>query len=287
MAIVNFYRGLKEKYNQTTHKDGLYFSTDTLEIMLNGDSFGGGGLKDVIFSEGKLIFSFTNGSNMEVTIDEATQDLPGLLSAADKKRLEDTIKKTEDNTSLIVKLHAVITATAGATNIYKGENTNVNINHSATFDGSPLTYTLIVDGEELANPYSLNDSKTFNIAFNIDNADPKLNTVINKTIRVNAYYPRYYGRVDKTTLVSEDVLALTKQPVASSAASSNKTFTSSVADYLWLCVPDSMSVKGVTSGGFAVPMEPPITVAVSEKGDYRCYRTTNKVNAGSVTYNIV
>lgn len=88
MAIINFYRGLKEKYNQETHKDGLYFSTDSLEILLNGSSFGGGGLEDVTFSEGKLIFSFMNGNSLEVTIDEATQDLPGLLSAIDKQKLD-------------------------------------------------------------------------------------------------------------------------------------------------------------------------------------------------------
>lgn len=88
MALVNFYRGLKEKYNQETHKDGLYFSTDSLEILLNGSSFGGGGLEDVTFSEGKLIFSFMNGNSLEVTIDEATQDLPGLLSAVDKQKLD-------------------------------------------------------------------------------------------------------------------------------------------------------------------------------------------------------
>lgn len=87
MALVNFYRGLREKYSPDTHKDGLYFSTDTLEIILNGSSFGGG-LTNVEFSEGKLIFSFANGTVKEVPIDEATQDLPGLLSALDKQKLD-------------------------------------------------------------------------------------------------------------------------------------------------------------------------------------------------------
>lgn len=95
MAFVTFYRGLKEKYNQETHKDGLYFSTDTLEILLNGSSFGGRGLEDVTFSEGKLIFSFINGNNIEVTIDEATQNLPGLLSALDKQKLDNLPSGTE------------------------------------------------------------------------------------------------------------------------------------------------------------------------------------------------
>lgn len=94
MALVNFYRGLREKYSPDTHKDGLYFSTDTLEIILNGSSFGGG-LTNVEFSEGKLIFSFANGTIKEVPIDEATQDLPGLLSALDKQKLDNLPTGTE------------------------------------------------------------------------------------------------------------------------------------------------------------------------------------------------
>lgn len=88
MAQVNFYRGPKEKYVQETHVDGIYFSTDTFEILMNGSSFGGGGIEDVQFSEGELIFTFRDGTNMEVPITEATQSLPGLLSAADKTKLD-------------------------------------------------------------------------------------------------------------------------------------------------------------------------------------------------------
>lgn len=88
MAQVNFYRGLKEKYVQETHADGIYFATDTFEILMNGSSFGGGGIEDVQFSEGKLLFTFRDGTNMEVPITEATQSLPGLLSAADKTKLD-------------------------------------------------------------------------------------------------------------------------------------------------------------------------------------------------------
>ena len=88
MAQVNFYRGPKEKYVQETHADGIYFATDTFEILMNGSSFGGGGIEDVQFSEGKLLFTFRDGTNMEVPITEATQSLPGLLSAADKTKLD-------------------------------------------------------------------------------------------------------------------------------------------------------------------------------------------------------
>lgn len=115
MALVNFYRGLREKYSPDTHKDGLYFSTDTLEIILNRSSFGGG-LTNVEFSEGKLIFSFANGTVKEVPIDEATQDLPGLLSALDKQKLDNLptgTEITEDISGLEEKV---------GTNNYSGSN---------------------------------------------------------------------------------------------------------------------------------------------------------------------
>lgn len=115
MALVNFYRGLREKYSPDTHKDGLYFSTDTLEIILNGSSFGGG-LTNVEFSEGKLIFSFANGTVKEVPIDEATQDLPGLLSALDKQKLDNLPTGTEI-TEDISRLEEKV-----GTNDYSGSN---------------------------------------------------------------------------------------------------------------------------------------------------------------------
>ena len=40
MAFVKFYRGKKEKYNATTHKDGVFFAKDTQEILLDGVSYG-------------------------------------------------------------------------------------------------------------------------------------------------------------------------------------------------------------------------------------------------------
>lgn len=120
MALVNFYRGLREKYSPDTHKDGLYFSTDTLEIILNGSSFGGG-LTNVEFSEGKLIFSFANGTVKEVPIDEATQDLPGLLSALDKQKLDNLPTGTEISEDISGLKEKVGTNDYSGSNYLEGE----------------------------------------------------------------------------------------------------------------------------------------------------------------------
>lgn len=41
--IVQHYRGLKEHYNVASHGQGIYFATDTKEIILNGESYSGEG----------------------------------------------------------------------------------------------------------------------------------------------------------------------------------------------------------------------------------------------------
>lgn len=41
--IVQHYRGLKEHYNKASHGQGIYFATDTKEIILNGESYSGEG----------------------------------------------------------------------------------------------------------------------------------------------------------------------------------------------------------------------------------------------------
>lgn len=41
--IVQHFRGLKEHYNKVSHGQGIYFATDTKEIILNGESYSGEG----------------------------------------------------------------------------------------------------------------------------------------------------------------------------------------------------------------------------------------------------
>lgn len=40
MIEINFYRGLAEKYNREIHGDGIYFATNTLQIIHDGRSYG-------------------------------------------------------------------------------------------------------------------------------------------------------------------------------------------------------------------------------------------------------
>jgi len=74
MSLVNFYRGPKEAYKASDdHKDGIYFATDTKELLMNGDTYGDT-ISSITFSEvtsgndkGKVFASieFASGNKIE------------------------------------------------------------------------------------------------------------------------------------------------------------------------------------------------------------------------------
>ena len=91
MALVKFLRGLDAKYNQTEHKDGIYFATDTGNIYLNGVQYGGDSnlkVSDVEVSDSVMTVSYTNGTsktfNLGDLLAKATETTAGLMSADDK-----------------------------------------------------------------------------------------------------------------------------------------------------------------------------------------------------------
>nr|DAR23176.1 MAG TPA: hypothetical protein [Caudoviricetes sp.] len=93
----------------------------------------------------------------------------------------------------------------------------------------------------------------------------------------------YFGEggevFDRTSIIT----APNKRPIASSPRGDiSITFTG--GQYLWLCVPNTMSVNKVTSSGFAVPMEAPVNQTVN--GTYKCYRSADTINEGTVKFTI-
>lgn len=91
MALVKFLRGLDANYNQTTHKDGIYFATDTGNIYLNGVQYGGDSdvkVTDVVVEDSIVKVTYTDGSNntfdLKTLVAKATESSDGLMSKEDK-----------------------------------------------------------------------------------------------------------------------------------------------------------------------------------------------------------
>lgn len=108
--MIKFFRGSKALYKPTVeHKDGIYFATDTHELLVNNVAYGMGAegiedltnlvnekVKDVEFTSPNIIkFTKGDGSSVTVTLPEATSDNAGLMSAADKAKLSALKSQTD------------------------------------------------------------------------------------------------------------------------------------------------------------------------------------------------
>ena len=98
MATLKFYRGLQANYAaETTHKDGVYFATDTAEILMNGVSYGfTKAINNVAFENNTFTFSFNDGSEATIiALANATTTTAGLMSAEDKAKLDSLASEIE------------------------------------------------------------------------------------------------------------------------------------------------------------------------------------------------
>lgn len=214
-------------------------------------------------------------SNIKTTLESNINDIADIMEA---------MSDTDDSLmELIFKTHGQFTCSASPSTIEKGVTTNVSINTGVSFDGVAMTHTVTVDGKDKEASYPLSTSKTFNVVFNIDNADPKIKVSITKTAPVHAFYPKYYGGSTKAAIDASDITTFTKQYISSSAAGTY-SITSMDDEYIWFCIPSTMNINKVTLGGFNVPLEAPIIKQVTDKGDYKCYRSSNPLSAGTRSF---
>ena len=101
-----------------------------------------------------------------------------------------------------------------------------------------------------------------------------------RSISTNLYLPVYYG-FSKAATGNE--LTITSLTNGGSSLNGTKTLNNDDATkYLWLCVPSTMSINKVTSGGFDVPFLAPVEASTT-LGTYKCYRTHDLPGTDTMT----
>ena len=91
----------------------------------------------------------------------------------------------------------------------------------------------------------------------------------------------YFCFAAAETAADLNIQSTGKQPIKTTPKGSYTLSNAEDGNFLWLCVPDTMSISKVTSGGFDVPME-----AAETKEGYKCYRSSNAIVAGTYNYQI-
>lgn len=93
--------------------------------------------------------------------------------------------------------------------------------------------------------------------------------------------PMYFGFSENSTASGLIIDSLQKQSLKTTPGGSYTINNPTSGNYLWLCVPEEMSINRVTSGGFDVPMESSQEGSTSV-GVYKCYRSSSSINQGNM-----
>lgn len=206
-----------------------------------------------------------------------------------KEEMEAREEALEDLAESIYYYHATATLTANNTLIEKGVDTQVTLTAKSSFkteSADTLDIKNTTAGTVLEST-GTTASKTATITLNDTTAFQaiagfKYNVSKTANVTVTAKYPIFTFGNTGSTVTSAVITAGTKAVKSSPAGSYNITLAANLT-YFWICVPSDMTVNKVTLSGFDVPMEAPVTVAVTGKGNYKCYRSTKTNDTGTYT----
>lgn len=184
--------------------------------------------------------------------------------------------------------HVYASITVKPSMIYKNEATEVTINYSGGITGSKEVPEFTVKKNGV--PVEMKDGGTETLILN--DATNSVKYVVTASAggvsksadaTVYSYWPVYTFSSKSDNI---DAIPDTAKKEAVMSSPKGKTFTFNVNqdEYIYMAMPDGMSINGGTSSGFDVGLKYNKDITVLDKGVYHIYRTMQKQDAG--TYNI-
>lgn len=186
---------------------------------------------------------------------------------------------------LMVKVFPIGASLSSNWSVKELASETVTLSWNITRDGTAVTPTALSikkGSTELSTTLAASGSTTTTVSTLGSHSFSLTGTAegqsISASVSVELVYPMYFGFSTAATLTNPT--SLTKQTIKSSP---NGTYTLShdATEYMWLCVGSNKSISKVVSNGFDVPMETAITV-----GNFKCYRSSNTIAAGSIKFTI-
>lgn len=240
------------------------------------------------------------GVDMVLTVPAATAEYNGAMSAKDKKNLDSSvdllIEIDKEVRPIIVFINGNSTVNTDGTSkrvslgLYEqGTEKEVSLNIVARKGEEEISAenTIIRVNNELLSSNIYTDIATSSKTYKV-NADCTYtigDTDINVQTSAEAYITfinaMYFGFAHSDSMLNVNMYDLTKQSLKTNP-SGTYTLVNPGIGFMWLCVPNSMTINRVTMSGFDVPIEQQFD-GVPE--GYKCYRSSNELVSG--TYNIV
>lgn len=221
---------------------------------------------------------------VSIKIDDTSENY--LSVSSDGVKISGIDAKLLEINKVLYNQHSQVTLSGSPITIEKGVNTKINLSWNYEYNGEETTPTsmqlksgnTVLESVNKTYTDTISTSKTYQVT-----AVNEGITKTSNTVTVGAYYSMYFGEGSEVFDRTSVITASNKRPIASNPRGDvSITFTG--GKYLWLCVPDEMSINKVTSSGFAVPMEEPVNQTINET--YKCYRSTDTINKGTVNFTI-
>lgn len=274
----------------TVEADGSYSVTEGWMLLAPGNTESGSGVSDYNLLENRPSI---NGHTLEG--DQTAEDL-GLMpegGAYTKVEPDSEFSETSENcvqnrvvTGAIRELQDYCFPTSLEASIspssaeWTGNSVEVSVSFRVLRNSKPVvadTVQIQFNGETKTLENVAEGSEKFTLStqgYKSGSVTAKKGSTTIKnsprSVSANLYLPVYYGFSKATTGNELTITSLTK---GGSSLNGTKTLTNDDATkYMWLCVPNTMSINKVTSSGFDVPFLAPVE-ASTPLGTYKCYRT--------------
>ncbi len=249
--------------------------------------------KDAVSTEKLQDGSVTNEKMAKdsITFDKLDKELRQVFSKASNLD-EDLIKTIQDVDLSIAKLNdTVYPITLGFTLNPNVGTMQTDMKYSVSSDGKPfMPDTLQISKQAIDG--------LFKVLANTPSTGGTLSDAIEGAREVFKFAVEKKGRTGKSTsqtrylfysggnpaaIMTAEILN-TLNKVSSTGVSFNPKITTKDNDYIWLVVPNYLSITRVTSAGFDVTLAAPQTITNS-LGTFKAYRTVNPLTAA--TWNLV
>lgn len=212
-----------------------------------------------------------------VTVPIVTAEKAGMMSAADKKK--------------IIELDAAVwpvtvAMTASPSIVEAGVSTEVTLTWSVKRKGNEVSAysTMKLDGTTvtgMTKKVTVNESSAKTISHTLSATYEDITG--SATTKITVVLPMYFGFAAANAASGLQITSLGKQPLKTSPAGTYTLTNNTDGNYMWLCVPSTMTINKVTLNGFDVPMEAAQDDGTN-LGDYKCYRSSNALVAQDFTF---
>lgn len=179
-----------------------------------------------------------------------------------------------------------VSLSVSPTIVEAGTSTEVTINWNATLKGQPINNVadFTLNGTSVKGTTSKKETitdttpttKTYTL---VTSYNGRSNT---SKANLSVVGAMYFGFDAADNVSNLTINALGKQNLKTTANGTYTLQNSTNGHYMWLCIPNNMSINRVTLNGFDVPMEAAATKAVGDI-TYKCYRSSNALVNGSFT----